>query len=179
MDKLIIRNDDVSASSDMERICEMYDLIWARFPEAVVWSGVSVFSRGEAGSVYPELPLFRHPVEWFYNADKVWIWIKNYGDKHKIASHGLYHIDHSQLSKDAQAMSILGSCKYLKTDVFAAPYGKGDADTEIICRDNNIQLVLLNDKWKSLEFNKFDPSHKHWYFHSWRYDINRLKEQLG
>ncbi len=181
MDKLIIRNDDVSASSDMTSIFEMYDLIWKRFPDAIIWSGVSVFSRGRANSIYPELPLKEKPIEWFYNADKMWRWVfeKMYeGDKHKIISHGLYHVDHSQLSKDAQVMSILGSCKYLKTDIFAPPYGWGNNDMVNICRDNNIQL-LLNADWKSLEFNKFDSRHKRWYFHSWRYTIPRLKEQLG
>ena len=177
--KEFIRNDDVSASSDMKSISEMYDLIWEKFPDAIIWSGVSVFSRGEGGSVYPELPLREKDIEWFYNADKVWIWIKKYGDKHKIISHGLYHLDHSQLSRDAQAMSIIGSCKYLKTDVFAAPYNKFNEDTVKICHDNNIHLVLGADEWKSLEFNKFSPSHKRWYFHSWRYTLDRLKEELG
>jgi hypothetical protein len=95
-----------------------------------------------------------------------------------IASHGLFHADHSRLQYDAQEMSIVGSCKFLGCNIFIPPFNRFNQTTESVCRINGINLVKLDDGWKSLEYNDFDPTHDRWYFHPWRFALETLKEKL-
>ena len=97
---------------------------------------------------------------------------------YKVASHGLYHIDHSKVSRQTQEMSIIGSCAYLKTDKFVPPFNKFNKETSDICFDNGIQMCA-STAWKNLEFEKFDPLRELWYFHSWRWTPKQLKEFLS
>ena len=182
MDKLFFRNDDINPNTDIPKLIKCYRVIRELYPKAEIYSCITLFAKDHAGgSVYPNVPFKDNPTEWFYGIDRGTKW--NWQDIHvpwfgTIVSHGLFHTDHSKLSKDAQEMSIIASCSFLKTKTFMPPYGRQNEDTIRICRDNNIQLIL-NVEWKSLEFNKFDPSHKHWYFHSWRYTPEKLREALS
>jgi hypothetical protein len=167
----------VSANTDIKKLSKIYGAIHTAFPNAEIWSCITLFAQNNfKGSVYHDTPFKGKDINWFYkNADS---FISEY--RHpmcKVASHGLYHIDHSKVSRETQEMSIIGSCAYLKTKIFVPPFNKFNQDTLDICFDNNIEIKM--EGWKSLEHNDFDSKHKMWYFHSWRYTINQLKDKLN
>lgn len=169
----IFRNDDVSSSTNFTEMNEMYELLQSKFPTSEIWSCVNVFSKGDKGSVYPELPLRGHDMKWFYDVDRSWRYVPILG---KIVSHGLFHVEHDKLSRDAQEMSILGSCGFLKVNIFVPPFTAYNEETKSICASNGIRLCSDMDGWKSLESEPFDPKHKLWFFHSWRFNPESFKE---
>lgn len=174
---IVFRNDDVSFNTDKKKLANIYGIIHNLFPNAEIWSCITIFSQNNfKGSVYQDTPFKNREINWFYkNADVV---MSDYRHPlYKIASHGLYHIDHSKVSRDTQEMSIIGSCSYLKTDIFVPPFNRFNQDTIDICFDNSIKFN--KDGWKSLEHNVFDSRHKFWYFHSWSLTINKLKDMLN
>lgn len=174
VDKLIIRNDDVCFNTSFKRLAEIYRTIKSILPGVEIWSCVTVFSdHNQGGSVYKNVPFKDKDVNWFYkNAPKI---ITDLGDPiFKIASHGLYHIDHSKVSRETQEMSILGSCAYLKSKIFVPPFNRYNQDTIDICFDNDIEIKL--DGWLSMEHNPFDIEHRMWYMHSWRWSAVKLKD---
>lgn len=177
MERLVFRDDDISFNTDKKKINSIYGIIHSIFPNAEVWVGITLFSENNSkGSVYLETPFKDREINWFYK--KADSFMDNY--RHplcKTVSHGLYHVDHSKLSRETQEMSIIGSCSYLKTNIFVPPFNRFNQDTLDICFDNGIQIK--NEGWKSLEHNDFDFSHKYWYFHSWRFTINQLKDKLS
>ncbi len=174
---MIFRNDDVNANTNIKKLSQIYGTIHNIFPNAEIWSCITLFSgMNFKGSVYGDLPLKTKDTNWFYkNAN---VFMSEYRHPlYKIASHGLYHIDHSNVSRETQEMSILGSCSYLKTDTFVPPFNKFNQDTLDICSENEIKIKT--DEWKSLEHNDFNPNHKFWYFHSWKFTANQLKDCLN
>lgn len=178
---IIFRNDDVSGTTDIQRMLSCYDVIRSVFPESQILSAVSILSKGNPiGSVYPGVPFKNNPQKWFYDVDRGFDFdFLSCMESSKVVSHGMLHFDHSKASYDTQEMSILTSCNLLKTNIFVPPFNKFNLDTEIICKENNIFLVGKDEKWLSLETNKFNPEHKHWYFHSWRIGADKMKEILG
>lgn len=178
---LIFRNDDVSGTTDIQRMLSTYDAIRDVFPESEIWSAVSVLSKGNPiGSVYPGVPFKDKEQKWFYDVDRGFDFdFLSCMESSKVVSHGLLHFDHSKASYDSQEMSILTSCNLLKTNIFVPPFNRFNLDTEIICKDNNIFLVGKDEKWLNLETNKFNPEHKNWYFHSWRISSDKMRELLN
>jgi hypothetical protein len=137
-----------------------------------------LFSKyNNVGAVYREVPFKSKPVNWFYDVDKFLLEYE-YMTKDHVASHGLFHVDHAKIGKDAQEMSILGSCSFLKTNLFCAPFNSFNQDTRDICEKNEIRLINDVYPWRSLEHQPFDPNHKYWYFHSWRVHPDTLKRKL-
>jgi len=178
---LLIRNDDVSMASRIWELLDMYKIIKEKIPNAIIWSAVTVFSKGRAGPVNPKAThgeSRNFADEFYYDVDDAWRYHKGFGDK--IVSHGLFHIDHTHLDYKAVEMSILGSCKYLKTDVFVPPYGYINDNIIAICKKHSIKVEhpYPSSGWLSLELNKFNPKHEKWYFHSWRYSVKDFKEAL-
>ena len=172
------RNDDINANTDFYNLGEMYAVIRELFPECNIWSCVTMFCRtNDKGSVYNQVPFKNKPTEWFYDTNRITCYDKALDDT-VIVSHGLFHIDHTQIGRDAQEMSILGSCKFLDTSLFVPPFNRSDESMEEICDNNSIDLVHKDEGWKSLEFEPFDPSHEFWYFHSWRFTPQKLKRVL-
>lgn len=176
MVRLKFRVDDVSSNTNMYELREMCIFIRKEF-DADIFLGVTIFSKySQDGAVYPDAPFKDKPLQYFWDVNQAKHDFSGmYGD---IASHGLFHVDHSQLQYDAQEMSIVSSCKYLETNMFIPPFNRFNQATEAVCRINGIKLLKLDDGWKSLEFNDFDESHDLWYFHPWRWTPETLKEKL-
>lgn len=173
---LIIRNDDVNFNTNPKKLGEIYGAIHSILPDAEIWSVISIFGgRNSKGAVYGDLPLKDKDVNWFYkHSDCV---MGNFGTPlFKVASHGLFHIDHSVVSRQTQEMSILSSCALLKTNLFIPPFNRSNQDTADICFDNDITLV--SGGWKSMDCEKFDLNHRLWYLHSWRWTAEKLKDYL-
>ena len=174
---LIFRNDDICSNTNLMRLREMYEVIKQEHPAVRIISGVTLFSSGGTkGSIYDDIPFKDKPTNWFYGVDS---FIKDISRvPGEIASHGLLHVDHSKISRDAQEMSILTSCNYLGTNLFIPPFNKFNADTVRICLNNNI-TIFNSKKWKSIEFEPFNTDHEYWYFHSWRYDKDTLRKAIS
>ena len=94
-------------------------------------------------------------------------------------SHGLIHVDHRLLSREAQEMSILTSCSLAKSKVFVPPFNKWNKDSEDICREHNIQLVKFEDGWLCMEYNDFNPDQELWYIHSREFTLDSFREWLA
>lgn len=175
---MLIRNDDVSPSTDLDRLNDIYNCILQVIPEAKIISGVTLFGLYNVKeAVYPDLPLRTKDNKYLYKTNKV---MSRYAHiPGEIASHGMFHVKHSELYKDAQEMSIVGSCHFLNTNKFIAPFNDYNQDTIDICKSNDIELITKEYNWKSMEHNQFDSSHKYWYLHSWKWQIKRLREYLN
>lgn len=176
---MIVRNDDVNASTDLSELRKLYDTIWKRSPKATIISCVTIFSKhNSVGSVYQEVPFKNRPKPWFYNVNQVWDTFLGYGKRHKVASHGLLHLNHANLSADAQELSIVTSCQMLNTRIFVAPFNAYNEDTIKICAEFGIELLQDKHSWQSMEHNKFSSHQPYWYMHSWRWKVKSLKEYL-
>lgn len=174
MDGLIFRNDDVSPNTRQGDLSEIYAAIHLIFPQAEIWSAITVFSDfNTKGSVYLQVPFKDKDINWFYKNTSAAVINYKLPKFHKIASHGLFHIDHSKVSRQTQEMSILGSCSYLGTKIFVPPFNRYNQETIDICFDNDIDIRV--NGWLSMEYNPFDINHHMWYMHSWRWSAAKLK----
>jgi hypothetical protein len=174
---LIFRNDDVSVNTNKKKLAQIYGAIHTVFPDAEIWSCITLFGqKNSKGSVYKDVPFKGKETNWFYKNIDSFMYLYRHA-LYKTASHGLFHIDHSKVNRQAQEMSIISSCAYLHTDKFVPPFNKYNQDTLDICFDNEIKIDT--DGWKSLEFEPFDPKHEKWYFHSWRWEPETLKRKLN
>lgn len=179
MENLVFRNDDVTSNTDLDKLEALYDVIRDIFPYADIISCITLFSKkNNKGSVYSEVPFKNKPTNWFYKTNQFINFNLDKLPQSRIASHGLYHIDHSNVSYQTQEMSILGSCRYLNTNIFVPPFNRSNDDTVNICLDNSIELWSLNQGWKNIEYEPFDMNHRLWYFHSWRFTPNSLRNAL-
>lgn len=177
MERLIIRNDDVNFNTRHGHLGGIYGTIHSILPDAEIWSCVTVFAeKNSKGSVYADIPFKDKDVNWFYkNANSVMVDYRH--PLFKIASHGLFHIDHSRVSRETQEMSILGSCSYLNTKIFVPPFNRYNQETINICLSNNIEIKI--DGWLSIEHNPFDINHRMWYMHSWMWDVEKLRKYFN
>lgn len=184
MARLIFRNDDVSGNSDFETILDIYSYIREMYgyEDVEIYSCVNLLSeRNTEGSVYKDVPFKNKKATFLYKKTNDIMnrqILQSIGRMSIIVSHGLYHVDHSAIGYDAQTMSIVGSCRLLNTNIFVPPFNRFNEDTEQICKQNKIELVKPGG-WLSMEFNKFTPTHAKWYFHSWRYDLRKFKDEIG
>jgi len=195
--KIILRDDDVSANTNKTALLEMYAIFRRRFSDTEFWYATSPLSKKitetfAPNSVYPDPPFKHRERSFFYDVDNLGSIVTNLDgqvavyfsgrylklDNSKVVSHGLLHMDHSQLDRDAQEMSIITSCRLLDTDTFVPPFNKFNGTTKEICDDHGIQLIEYEGGWKSLEFNDFNPDHKLWYYHSWRWTPETFKEKI-
>lgn len=182
MDGITFRNDDVSANSI--GLNQFYDVIDTKFPDSTIYSCTTVFSKSSNDykqSVYPALPLKNQEFNYFLDVDRCEYMgnIKFEFPNVQVVSHGLWHFDHTQVESQLMKASIVSSCKLLHTDIFVPPFNRWNAEMELVCAANNITMIKSDQEgWKSFEHNKFDPEHKLWYFHSWRWTPQTLKEYL-
>ena len=174
---MIFRNDDVSPATSFHFLMVIYKMIEKYRPDAEIWSCMNMFSRSNnIGSVYPDLPLKTKQLKYFYNVDQ--IWSGNTAGLKKVVSHGLIHADHTYLDYGAKKMSIITSCKLLKTDIFVPPFNKYDEEMDDICKKIGVRMVKPSDGWRSLETEDFDPTHELWFFHSWRFTLSEFDAKL-
>lgn len=171
------RFDDVCANTSRLDLYAMTGRIKAMYPDAEIIYAITIFSKANLeGSVYPKPPFKDNPHHFFYDVDQ--IFMRTYEDI-TTASHGLIHGDHSRLGYDAQEMSIVMSCKILKTNIFVPPFNRWNSSTEDVCRNNGIKLLKSEDGWKSLDCEDFDSNHELWYLHPWKYNIGTFRKKLG
>lgn len=97
------------------------------------------------------------------------------------ASHGLVHVDHRLLSREAQEISILVSAAIADSDVFVPPFNKWNEQTEGICGEHGIDLVKFETGWKHLKFQARNHGAigQKYYFHTHDFDLTFLEEWLN
>lgn len=181
---MIFRIDDVNPNTDFKDFRTQLSFLRAKFNARFI-VGINILSKkNSTESVYPDPPFRSRERHFFYDVDQIIDMneIKNlYLDKDEICSHGLFHIDHAKLSRDAQEISILGSCNFLGAKKFIPPFNQFNQDTVDICERNGIEFVNNGGEieWKSLESLPFDEKHKYWYYHPFRINHKTLEEKLS
>lgn len=179
MNKLIFRNDDINPSSNFKHIKEMYRILLNNFPNAEIYSCVSIFGKkNDVGSVYPETSIYFNKRN-FYNIDSVFN-LNQLPYLYNIVSHGLFHFNHSLVTYDTQKFSIISSCNLLNTKIFIPPFWEWNEKTEKICRLNGINLWVYED-WINIDREVIDDSHNFYCFHSWKFTpetfVQKIKER--
>ncbi len=174
-----IRIDDISANTNFVELRKQVALFHDKGFKII--AGVTLFAKdSDDGAVYPGNPFKDRPNTFFWSVDK-YINMQDVYDcgigVKEIASHGLFHADHSKLSYDAQEESIVSSCNLLKTYRFIAPFNKINSDTWDVIDKHGIGLVNSDD-WCSLETEVFDESYEFWYYHPWRMRTSEIHQKL-
>lgn len=168
----IFRFDDVCINADMNLINKMTDFLFENFSDCKVLWGVSPFVNDMSGEkneaskqrIFPKIYNAHSDYRIFYKVDKAGI--PELHKKATMASHGLIHVDHRLMTKEAQEMSILTSASLVNAKVFIPPFNKWNKFTEEICEEHGIELIKFEDGWLCMEYNDFDPEQKRWYLHA-------------
>ena len=180
-----IRIDDISPNTNFLDLKEQIHALTMALGDPEFICGLTVFSKEtDEGSVYPGAPFRKNQLPFFYDINRALSLARIrslYMPEDSFASHGLIHVDHKLLSYDAQEMSIVSSCKYLKAKRFIPPFNSYNHNTLSICKKNAIEPVINTEtvKWKSLEFHDYDASHEYWYYHPWRFALDELEAKLN
>jgi len=177
------RFDDISINSDMNLVQKMTNLIYNHFPDCQIIYGVSplvhdmsAFNDKNSQRIFPQiLNAMSDPLLHFL-VDKAGV--PEIGGGATLAGHGLVHLDHRLMGRQAQTMSILISCSLVKASVFIPPFNKWNKKTEEICNKNGIELIKFEDGWLCAEYNEFDPKHELWYIHAREFTYEKFKTWL-
>jgi len=178
----IFRFDDICLNSNIQQAATMSKALKSHFPNCVIMWVISLLSTPEdnlSQRVFPSI--------WkAYSDYKVFFQVKQMGIPNvpgnmgiQIASHGLVHVDHRLLTKEAQEMSILVSCSLLHTDKYVPPFNKWNSDTEAICDEANINLIKFEDGWLNMKFETDKPRHQKWYLHHREFTMDELFQWIG
>jgi hypothetical protein len=177
------RFDDVCINSDMELLNSLTDFLFAKIPDCEVMWAIS------PAVVQMERYLQRvFPKKWnalsdntvHYKLDKVGV--PKIHPRVTVATHGLVHADHRLMDTGAQELSIVLSKSLIDIEAkhfcehFVPPFNKWNFDTEIICREREINLVKFEDGWRSMEFEKWNDHHHMWYLHAREWTLESLKK---
>ena len=177
---MIFRFDDVCANTDMEKLIAMSDFIRERFKCLVQYSvSLLINDTSELRGIQREfvfLPIYKAYSDHrnFFKVD-AFAYPRDEPSYVKLLSHGLVHVNHQMLCREAQEMSILISCSLIGTDTFVPPFNKWNMDTESICREHGLHLQKFEDGWLGVEHNAFKPQQQLWYTHSRNMTLDELK----
>lgn len=167
---MTFRFDDVCINADMQLIQRMTDYLFNEFYHCEVIYGVSpLVHRMLTGDpvkdqrVFPEMLNALSDYRHFFRVDMAGV--PEIDPRVTRAGHGLIHVDHRLLSKEAQELSIVTSCSLVNASTFIPPFNKWNADTESVCQKNAIDLIKFEDGWLSMEHNKFTDGNL-WYLHA-------------
>ncbi len=182
MIKKYFRFDDVCINADMNLVYEMTEYLKNRFSDCDVIWGISPLVHDMSNEpieknkqrIFPKILNAHSDYRVFYNVDKVGI--PKLIDGILIASHGLIHVDHRLLSKEAQEMSILISTGLVNSKLFIPPFNKWNKDTETICLEHNINLIKFEDGWLCMEYNEYNDNHDKWYLHAREFTMDKFKK---
>ena len=134
---MTFRFDDVCINCDIELHNQMTDYLFERFPDCeVIWAVSPAVIGNEGQRVYPKIFNAFSNFKAFYMIDR--IGIPPIHNKVKIATHGLFHVDHRLLTKEEQIISILASRSLIEHSIdrrvkyFVPHFNKWNEDTEAV-----------------------------------------------
>ena len=123
----IFRFDDICINTDIQNAIKIATHINSIFENVNIVFAISplvnnIISEDTTISqrVYPQIFNAYSDFRIFYNVDKGGIPL--FSEEIIRASHGLIHIDHRLLTKEAQELSILSSCSLMKSSIFVPPF---------------------------------------------------------
>lgn len=181
---MIFRIDDVSLNTNMERLRAIVEALLS-VPMAKVALAVSPMvhrvPQGERGRIFPKVMGAMSDHRAFFRPDMAGVPDLSdivHDPRVVVWSHGLFHVDHRLLGREAQEVSILASCSVVGSQTYVAPFNKWNRDTESICAEHGIELVKWEDDWRHVHHNGYDPSHGKWYLHEHDTDPMALQEWL-
>jgi hypothetical protein len=186
----IIRLDDISVNLDENRLERFLQQIRKKYPKVKFLLAVSpaVFdmpSRDEglgtiAERVFPSILNAHSDHKVFYQIEKIGIpkWLTRITASYDclLASHGLIHVDHRLLPVGAQEMSIITSLSLVKSRIFVPPFNKYNTDTELVCKNHDIDLIKWEDGWNHLGYQPFSDDGRNYYVHLHDYPGEKLFE---
>jgi hypothetical protein len=180
----IFRFDDICINTDMGKANEMARMLRKKFPNCEILFCISPLVHPMEDyadpvtreRIFPKIMNAYSDFRRFYQVDKCGC--PDIIPEVSRASHGLIHVDHRLLAKEAQEMSIMVSCSLSGSKVFVPPFNKWNKDTEDICEEHDITLVKFEDGWLCMEYNDFDETHDLWYVHSREFTLNGFKKWL-
>lgn len=164
----IFRNDDINPNSDIDQILGMYAVIRKYFPDARIISAVNLLAQtSQDGSAYAAIK--PRDID-FYALDRMMDQesIDRLREVSEIASHGMAHLDHRALHRDAQEFSIAGSCSLLRTKIFVPPFWRWNQHTIDICEAHGIEIPISQD-WINLDDHPARADHAFFCLHSWKF----------
>ena len=93
---IIFRNDDVSPSTNIRQMHEMYEAIIDRFPDAEIWSCLNLFGKyNDIGETNAELNLKLKEDNYFYEVECLVNGYMNTYDK--VVYKGLVNVEKSKV----------------------------------------------------------------------------------
>lgn len=169
---MIFRFDDVCINSDMVLLNDITSYLFDTFPNSTVLWGISPLVHDMSVNtssitkqrIFPKILNAYSDYRVFYKVEK--LGIPTIPPNVVPASHGLIHVDHRLLTKEAQEMSILISTNLSNSKIFIPPFNKWNRDTEEICKENNIELIKFEEGWLCMEYNMFNREQEKWYLHA-------------
>jgi len=169
-----IRIDDISTKTNPERLESFLERFSMRFQNFQILLSVSIgtiLDEEEPTSerVFPPLLNAMSDYRVYFNLTELGLpnWLPEIVRKFncKVGSHGLFHVDHRLLSREAQEISILSSCSVLRTKIFVPPFNKYNQETMDVIQNSQLQLVIWESGWKHLAYQKLDQKGGNYYFH--------------
>jgi hypothetical protein len=174
---ITFRFDDICINTDMEMVKKMTDFLFKNFSPCKVIYGISPLVNKINSTdnivrqrVFPGILNAMSDYREFYKVELAGI--PDIDSRVVKAGHGLIHVDHRLLSKEAQELSIIASCSLAGATMFIPPFNKWNVDTDLICINQGIELIKFEDGWLSMEHNDYVHHHELWYLHSreWTYE---------
>lgn len=173
----IFRFDDVAVVANIDHIGKIMRLIEQEFESVQFILAVSPICESDDTTgerIYPKIfNAYSDPAK-FFTGNKIGIPDLSILPHHSTAGHGLVHVDHRLLSKDAQELSIVTSCALVKADTFVPPFNKYNDDTDVICQKHGIYLVKFEQGWKCMEYEMFNPEITLWYLHAREMSMEKI-----
>lgn len=167
------RIDDVSVNTDLVGLRDIFYVVAARLPKAEILLAVSPMvhdlseePQAERGRIFPKILGAMSDPRVFFRPDRCGVPRVDFAtDRVRYAAHGLIHIDHRLMAREAQELSILASCSLVGSKTFVPPFNKWNRETVAICEEHGITLVKFEDGWRHVSHNGFDRTQQLYYFH--------------
>jgi len=175
----VIRIDDISIRTDVNRLSNFLDYLKSNHPNTKILLAVSVGvidALEIIGSerVFPPIlnAMSDHRNYFRLNSIGVPEWLPEIVSKFdcEVGSHGLVHVDHRLLDKEAQILSVMTSLSILKSHIFVPPFNKYNIETIELCRELGYKIVIWEDGWNHLSYQKFDGNNGKYYLHMHDFD---------
>lgn len=178
-----LRIDDISSRTNVNRLENFLNLFTAKYDNFDVLLAVSLGTidspeNSETERVFPPILNAMSDHRVFFDLSNLVYpnWLPNLTRKFncQLASHGLFHVDHRLLSKEAQEISIRSSSSVLRTKIFVPPFNKYNKETLDIVDSLEYRIAIWETGWRHLGYQNFEFSSGNYYFHMHDFDDGRL-----
>jgi len=175
----VIRIDDISIQTDPQRLSRFLNNLKTKHSETQILLAVSVGiidtpETVDSERVFPPILNAMSDYRNFFRLTQIGIpsWLPQIVNEFgcQLGSHGLIHVDHRLMGKEAQELSIVTSTSVLKTDIFVPPFNKYNKDTIDVCAEHEISPVIWENGWKHLGYQEFKGDVGKYYLHMHDFD---------